>query len=100
MSWQSLAEGTLLAVEYGIKVVAVGTVPENRRPGSSSAWLLLILFLPFVGLPLYWLIGSPYVRGRRHRIQSAATHVISEGMSELPPAPAGTPHRHWPASCS
>jgi cardiolipin synthase len=90
MTWQTLLQSGLLVVDWGIKIVAVGTVPENRRPGSSSAWLLLILFLPFVGLPLYWLIGSPYVRGRRHRIQSQANRVIAAGLAEVPPAPEGS----------
>ena len=40
-----------VVIEYIIKIGAMGVVPENRRPASSSAWLLLILFLPLVGLP-------------------------------------------------
>lgn len=40
-----------LLVEYGLKLYAVGTVPENRRPAASSAWLLLILFVPVLGFP-------------------------------------------------
>ncbi len=75
-------------VEYGLKLIAIGTVPENRRPASSSAWLLLILFLPVIGFPLYWLIGSPYVRGRRHRIQDEVNRGLVEGREHLPGAPA------------
>ena len=41
-----------VVIEYIIKIGAMGVVPENRRPASSSAWLLLILFLPLVGLPM------------------------------------------------
>ncbi|GLY16013.1 cardiolipin synthase [Kineosporia sp. NBRC 101677] len=80
-----------LVGEYAIKFVAVGTVPENRRPASSSAWLLLILFLPLVGFPLYWLIGSPYVSGRRYKIQAQANHILAERTAHLPLHPPGVP---------
>ena len=43
---------TWVVIEYLIKIAALGTVPENRRPSSSTAWLLLIFLLPVVGLPL------------------------------------------------
>ena len=71
----------LLVIEYGIKIVALGVIPENRRPSSSSAWLLLIFFLPVVGLPLFFLIGSPYVAGRRQKVQRQANAVIRRGFS-------------------
>ena len=61
-----------LIVEYVAKIVAIGVIPNNRRPSSSSAWLLLILFVPVIGFPLYWLIGSPWVKGRRYEAQRAS----------------------------
>ena len=36
---------TWVVIEYLIKIAALGTVPENRRPSSSTAWLLLIFLL-------------------------------------------------------
>ena len=48
-----------VVVEYVIKIIAIGAVPENRRPSSSTAWLLLILFVPVIGVPLYLILGSP-----------------------------------------
>ncbi|HSU36323.1 MAG TPA: cardiolipin synthase [Propionibacteriaceae bacterium] len=85
-AWLSIA---FVAVEYVIKIVAIGVVPENRRPSSSQAWLLLILVLPVVGLPLFLLIGSPYVQGRRHRIQANANAMILDRTSDLPALPPG-----------
>jgi cardiolipin synthase len=79
----------LLVVEYLIKVVAVGVIPENRRPGSSSAWLLLVLFVPALGLPLFLLMGSPYVKGRRHEIQGRANREITDSTSAYPTLPIG-----------
>jgi len=83
----------LLVVEYAIKVVAVGVVPENRRPSSSQAWLLLILFLPVVGVPLFLLIGSPWVRGRRHRIQVEANQQLAIAAEGLPTVPEHLPRQ-------
>nr|WP_205707073.1 phospholipase D-like domain-containing protein [Kineococcus vitellinus] len=78
-----------MVVEYSIKVVALGTVPENRRPGSSSAWLLLIFFVPVVGLPLFLLLGSPWVTGRRHRVQQQANAAVTERLADVPALPEG-----------
>lgn len=78
-----------LVLEYVVKIAALGIVPENRRPSSSTAWLLLILAVPVVGLPLFLLLGSPYVRGRRHHIQVEATKRLNTGLNHLPDVPAG-----------
>ena len=78
-----------VVIEYTMKIIAVGVVPENRRPSSSSAWLLLILFLPLVGFPLYWLIGSPWVRGRRLRVQESTDEVLRSHTVGQPLLPDG-----------
>ena len=62
-TWQLIG----LIVDYSIKILAIGLVPEGRRPSSSTAWLLAILLLPFIGLLLFLLMGSPYINRRRHR---------------------------------
>jgi cardiolipin synthase A/B len=90
----SLLTVALYLLDLAIKVVALGLVPEGRRPSSASAWLLLILFLPVIGLLAFWLIGSPFVdRGRRRR-QAAAGEVISGALTgetdDLLPIPAGS----------
>jgi cardiolipin synthase len=90
----SILTVTLYLLDLAIKVVALGLVPEGRRPSSATAWLLLILFLPVIGLLVFWLIGSPFVdRGRRRR-QAAAGEVISGALiaetDDLLPVPAGS----------
>jgi cardiolipin synthase A/B len=84
----------LYLLDLAIKVVALGLVPEGRRPSSATAWLLLILFLPVIGLVAFWLIGSPFVDRGRRRQQAAAGEVISAALTtetdDLLPVPAGS----------
>jgi len=81
LTWYAIV---FLVFEYLVKIAAVGTVPENRKTGSSFAWLMLILFLPVVGLPLFLLFGSPYVRGRRHKLQGEVNALIASETSPHP----------------
>ncbi|WP_166826757.1 cardiolipin synthase [Brevibacterium limosum] len=83
----SVATTTWIVIEYIVKVIAIGVVPENRRPSSSSAWLLLILFLPIIGIPAFLLLGSPYINQRRARIQAEANELMHEGADALPDVP-------------
>lgn len=76
-----------VVVEYVIKIIAIGAVPENRRPSSSTAWLLLILFVPVIGVPLYLILGSPYINGRRARIQAEVNQLLTTGTDGLPTVP-------------
>src|SRR5512133_3324039 len=79
----------LYLVELTIKIVALGTIPGNRRPSSSIAWLLLIVVTPILGLVIFLLIGSPFVRGRRAKVQAEANKVITERAAEIPDVPPG-----------
>lgn len=54
-----------VASEWVLRIVMALVVPRRRSPQSASAWLLLIMFLPWVGLVLYLLIGRP--RSKRER---------------------------------
>ncbi|GAB3946072.1 cardiolipin synthase [Corynebacterium tapiri] len=85
-TWQVIG----LILDYTIKIIAVGVVPEGRRPSSSNAWLLLILLLPVVGLPLFLLMGSPYIDRRRHRIQQEANQKIENVHEGFPDRPDDT----------
>ncbi|ANE05410.1 phospholipase D-like domain-containing protein [Corynebacterium crudilactis] len=84
-SWQTVG----LIIDYSIKLIAIGYVPEGRRPSSSTAWLLAILLLPYVGLPLFLLMGSPYINKRRHRIQQEINDLIENVHDDVPDAPSG-----------
>jgi hypothetical protein len=66
--WQTVAT-IAYALGWVIIVAALFVVPRNRKPGSATAWLMLVLLFPFVGLFLYWLIGSPKLSRRRRAQQ-------------------------------
>ncbi len=83
-----LATG-LLVTEYLVKILALGMVPENRNPASSQAWLLVILFIPVIGVPLFLMLGNPYLTGKRNLIQAEANLLYSEGLEDWPTVPAG-----------
>lgn len=78
---------TLFILDYSIKFVAIGWVPENRNPSASTAWLLVILLIPFLGLPLFLLLGSQHITGRRHEVQALAHDLIRERTAHLPDVP-------------
>ena len=78
-----------LVIDYTIKAIAIGFVPEGRRPSSSMAWLLAILLIPFIGLPLYLLMGSAYINRRRHTVQKEAYDLISGAQANQPDCPEG-----------
>ena len=87
MTLGNLAMALYIAFDLVIKIVAIGVVPENRKPSSSTAWLLLILFIPVVGVPLFLLIGSPYINKRRQNIQAQANELLEIGTESLPTVP-------------
>jgi cardiolipin synthase A/B len=45
--------------EWVVRIVMLAVVPMRRNPEAAKGWLLLIFFLPIIGLPLYLLIGRP-----------------------------------------
>ncbi|MDQ1545172.1 MAG: cardiolipin synthase [Actinomycetota bacterium] len=80
----TLAIGILaVLVDFTVRVLSVIFVPRNRRPQTATAWLLAIFFLPYIGIILFWLIGSRYLpkkrREKQHEINSYILET-TEGM--------------------
>ncbi|HSO07822.1 MAG TPA: cardiolipin synthase [Pelomicrobium sp.] len=64
--WYGLAAAALHVLI--ILWVGVRVLSQRRPPGSSAAWLLLVVALPYAGALLYLLIGErPLGRGRARR---------------------------------
>lgn len=72
LSW--LHWGTIAIVaDWAIRLVMLPIVPTRRSPEAAKGWLLLIFFLPWVGLVAYLLIGRP--RLPRWRLERLAEFV-------------------------
>jgi len=80
------------AVSWLIVIGALFVVPRNRRPGSATAWLMLIVLLPFVGLLLFFLIGSPMLSRRRRAMQRTADNLIATRVDEAQDEPDLEPY--------
>jgi len=70
------------AIGYLLPIVMLFIVPSNRKPSSATAWLLLIVLLPYLGLLIYLLIGNPKLPDRRRAQQRTADALITNAIQE------------------
>lgn len=78
-----LAAGITLWVLSGIiAIVALGWVPYRRRPAAALGWLVAILFIPYVGLIAFLLIGNFKLPKRRMQMQREVNEVIKRNLGE------------------
>lgn len=40
-------------------VTIIKTPDLTYRAGNQIVWLLVVILIPFVGVPLYWILGAP-----------------------------------------
>src|SRR5215213_7316702 len=71
-----------LAVPVWIAINAVIIIMQRRSAAATLAWLLALVFLPFVGIVAYRLIG-PLRLERRKRRRVRAKRLIDEGARGL-----------------
>ena len=71
----------VLAAFYAVSAV-IFVVLERRRPASTLAWILVLILLPFVGLPVYLLLGRRRVRRARRKRRKRAVNP-TEAMREM-----------------
>ena len=65
-----------------LAIAMLFVVPVNRKPSSATAWLLLIFILPFFGLILFLLFGSPKLPKWRRAEQHNMSERISKAFAE------------------
>ena len=59
----------LAIVGWIIAMIAFVVVPFRRPPAKARNWLLIFFALPWVALPIYWVIGRPqYAKQRQKRV--------------------------------
>jgi len=83
-----LTWGTAYVIsEWLVRIVMLIYVPQRRSPASARAWLLLIFFLPALGLILYALIGRAYLPPRR-LVQQGRIIELMQSMPQRFPVPS------------
>lgn len=68
----------LFLADFIARIVALVVIPRNRRPQTAMAWLLAIFFIPWIGIVLFWLVGSARLPKRRREKQSEINSYILE----------------------
>ena len=94
LSWPHWGTIAILA-DWAIRLVMLPIVPTRRSPEAAKGWLLLIFFLPWVGIVAYLLIGRPRlprwrierVRAYVQRVEPMRVRFSSIRSLEPPPVP-------------
>jgi len=73
----------LLVVDWVVRLASLLWIPARTNPAAARSWLLLIAFVPLLGLPLYLLFGHPWLSRERIRRQALASQVIREQQAPL-----------------
>ena len=71
-------------------------VSEKRPPSNTVAWLLMIILIPYVGVPLYLLFGGRKIRRLAQRKRPVLPRL--PGVPGVSPEIAGLPTAHTVAS--
>jgi cardiolipin synthase len=76
-----LAAVLVAAVAVGgvvLRIAALGVIPRNRKPTAGMAWLLVILFDPWIGFFFFLFFGSARVGRKRRETQTEVNRLIAE----------------------
>jgi cardiolipin synthase A/B len=82
MEWTFIAAVVYL-VSLIIPFVMLVFVPVNRRPSSATAWLLLIFMVPYIGLVIFLLLGSPKLTVKRRLQQREMDDLLQKEVAVL-----------------
>ncbi len=88
MSWWLIYT---LAASVWVAISAVIIVLQRRPAVSTIAWLLVLVFLPILGLVIYWLIG-PLRLERKKRRREVSKRIVDEGLRGLAALDADSEH--------
>lgn len=84
--WMFIVELVILLGGFILALALSADVLQQRRaPATTSAWLLVLLLLPYVGVMLYVLFGARKLARPRHRIARFIPQAHQRDASQLPP---------------
>jgi cardiolipin synthase len=76
-----------LLIAHGVLViVAAIVISANRRPAAAIAWLIAIVFIPVIGLLVFWLLGLSKLPAARRADQAYVTQLFERragGLDEV-----------------
>ena len=88
MIWTWSTDFSIIAIiGWIIPLVMLFYIPVNRKPSSATAWLMLVFLLPYIGLILFLLIGSPKLSRRRRAQQRTMDSLISKAIADAEQKP-------------
>lgn len=91
MNWTTILAFAYIAAELLVRVGMLLVVPQRRSTGAAAAWLMLILFLPWIGLVAYVLIGNPKLPRRRRKYQREMNTVLEQLVAQAEADPETGP---------
>jgi cardiolipin synthase len=71
----------LFLIDWLIRLAALVWIPVRSPPAAARSWLLLVGFVPLLGLPLYLVLGHPWLARERRIRQARASQVILKHQS-------------------
>jgi cardiolipin synthase len=77
MNSVTIGAAILFVIDLVIKLAFIVYIPRKRNPSSAIAWLLLLLIIPYIGILLFLLIGSPKLNKYRRKQQRYIDNLIS-----------------------
>lgn len=73
----------LFLLDWLIRLAALAWIPVKSPPAAARSWLLLVGFVPLFGLPLYLVLGHPWLARVRRERQARASQLIRERQAGL-----------------
>lgn len=81
MGWFAI---TLLSIDWVLRIaVAVHVILRRRSVATSLAWLSIILFVPVLGLVVYFLVGGSSLGARRAKQYGRVTKQLEQAACAL-----------------
>ncbi|MBK1876300.1 phospholipase D-like domain-containing protein [Pelagicoccus mobilis] len=80
--------GAIIGLGLGIILIA-RLMREKRRPSNTFAWLLIIILAPYIGVPLFLLIGGRKIQKLSRDKKSLRLHQLTPKDDSLTISPFG-----------
>lgn len=80
--------GAIIGLALGFLLIA-RLMREKRRPSNTFAWLLVIVLVPYIGVPLFLLIGGRKIKKLTQDKQSLKLHDLPKVDATVSASPFG-----------